>query len=55
MNRAKKNLIRNILTMPDDFSEESILLQLVLKEPSPEYRVATSTLYSKKAQGTVQT
>ncbi len=37
MNRAKRKLIDNILTMPDDFSEESILLQLILKDPGEPY------------------
>ncbi len=37
MNRAKRKLIRNIMTMPDDFSEEAIVLQLLLKDPPAPY------------------
>jgi|GEM_PF-3410606 len=37
MNRAKRKLINNIMTMPDDFSEEAIVLQLLLKDPPAPY------------------
>lgn len=37
MNRAKRTLINNIMTMPDDFSEEAIVLQLLLKDPPAAY------------------
>ena len=39
MNNAKKTLINNIMTMPDDFSEEAIVLQLLLREAPAPYQI----------------